>query len=261
MFSIQKIGLGRYDVLAENGMRAGSILGIDGAWSAEIGDEVVGDFSTRETAAMAVLNSKGIRGIFDQMRAIIESEPELLTENRHKFYVQDQALIAGYKCATDILWIVHQTGTCAIPLDLPISKKEAAKAMFQHHPEQSGNPWKLYLIDCGDLQVKEIAEQVAHARLQNSPKYQFLGRKIVYGRKTIATVRITQPAGYIAADRKCAVQIECDHDPSPQMTAMLSRLAFAAPAEIPGKDVFNQPVRIEVVHKNKVAYLWEMKLP
>lgn len=260
MYSIQNKGLGRYDVLAENGMRAGSILGINGAWSAEIGNEVVGDFSTRDSAAMAVLSSKGIKGIFDQMCAIIESEPDLLIENRHKFYVQDQALIASYKCATDILWIVHQSGTCTIPLDLPISRKDAAKAMYQHNPTTSGKPWKLFLIDCVRLQVEEITEQAAQARLTNSPKYQFAGKKIVSGRLTIATVRMTQPAGYVAADRKCNVKVECDVDPSPQMTAMLSRLAFAAPAEIPGKDVFNQPVRIEVVHKNKVAYLWEHKV-
>jgi hypothetical protein len=103
MYQLQQFASGRFDVLAENGMRAGSILGGAGSWCAEIGNRGVGYYETQDLAARAILQDQGITGIFDQMKAIIESGKLLQKAYSDDFSVNDQSYVKEWACATNLL--------------------------------------------------------------------------------------------------------------------------------------------------------------
>ncbi|NEX60220.1 hypothetical protein [Noviherbaspirillum galbum] len=89
-YKLEKFATGRFDVPAENGSRMGAITGggtgEHAAWCAEIGNKVVGYFPTRPRAATAIMEARGVKGLFAQMQAIVEAPDGILKNYLDDFF-------------------------------------------------------------------------------------------------------------------------------------------------------------------------------
>lgn len=224
-YTLEQFAQGRFDVFAENGTRAGSIIGGANNWTAEIGNKVVGRFKNKVKAAHAILKDRGIQGIYQQMRAIIESPNGLLQSYKDDFYVCDRQYIAAWHCATSLIWVVRKSGTHLFSLDLPLTKTEGEAILDAMHPNRTGSPWELYLVDVLDLKVKPITETVARKLIAQTPKYAIKDGAITSTGAEIAKFNISLSLG---SDRQCDVTIDCLHEPSQRMIAVLQRMARIA---------------------------------
>lgn len=251
MFELEKFAEGRYDVLAENGTRAGSILGGASNWTAEVGNRVVGRFPTQSDAAEAIMKDRGIKGIFDQMAAFIESGNLLHESHGDQFYKFDRNFVDHWKCATSFLWIVRRTGTNIIALDLPSTQREAT-AFTDAYRDDEGN-YKVYLVDANALTVKAIDTPAAINLANQPPKFKVKDGCIASYGTTIASVTLTGAIGRQQFDRRCHVKIDCVDEPSKRILAVLQQLAFTAILES-GK--FSAPESIEIFYGKLRLYEW-----
>jgi len=256
MFSLQKMPNGQFSVLAENGAAVGSLTGSKGEWIAIARNEAIGAFESQEAAASAILGKLEITSIFDQMRIVIEDSSTLLMENRHQFFMHTQAQVQQYRCATDLIWIPHEKGSTVVPLDLPSSQEEMNAALAS----TEGRARELYVVDAASLTMYPTDLASIQRRLSRTPLYKLNGKQVWKGQKRLGSVRITQPHGYKASDRKCQVEISCEVEPSPQEAAALSKIGFIAPQIIPGRDVFSQPIRVEVLYKSQKPFSWKLSM-
>lgn len=256
MFQLQQFAAGRFDVCTENGMRAGSILGGDGHWCAEIGNRVIGYFPTQEQAAKAILVDRGIVGLYEQMARINESSGRLKQNFFDDFVVHDKRAIEEWGGATSMLWIVREHSTHLVALDLPLTKREGTATLRAMHPDLTGRPWDLYLVDADTLKVKSITEAQADELVQRPPKYAVGEDAIMsYGRK-IAAVRRSFSFRNMAAGNRCNVLIECESEPSKQRLAILKRLAFYAASPDGSGGSFGAAAGICIRFETTTLYSW-----
>lgn len=257
MFTLEKFGEGRFDVLAENGMRAGSIVGGSDIWCAEVGNKVIGYLPNRTKAAEAIMKDRGIQGIYQQMQAIIESPKGLLQSYKDDFYLDDRKFIESWHCATSLIWVVRKSGTHIIALDMPFTKKEGEAILGAMHPDRTGSPWELYLVDVIDLKVKPVTETVARSLITRTPKFGIKNGFITSHGSDIAKIDMSLAQGYQQFDRRCNVTINCKNEPSIRTLAVLQRMAFIAVSLENNGDLFSAPATIAVFFEKKQLFKWE----
>lgn len=228
MYQLEQFATGRFDVRAENGARAGSILGGAGNWCAEVGNRVVGYYPTVDAAAKAILADRGIVGIYEQMTRIIQSTNRLQQAYFDDFSVHDLSFIGQWGGATSVLWVVRPLGTHLVALDMPMSSREGLAVLRAVHPDLTGTPWDLYIVDCETLQVKAISEAQAGELVLRPPKYGVTDESFTAYGKSIATVRRSHAYGEAGVARKSHLTIDCTEEPSKQRLVVLKRLAFFA---------------------------------
>lgn len=256
MFQLEQFANGRFDVLTENGMRAGSILGAAGNWCAEVGNRVVGYFKTQEDAARSILDQRGIKGIFDQMTAIIEAGKLLDEAYADDFYVSDRKFVKEWACATNLLWIVRPFGTHIVQLDLPTSKREGSAVLDGVHPEITGRPWQIYLVDAAALKVTPISEAQARHMVAQTPRYGYRNGSITFMDKPVAAVKLSLKPGHASFDRRCLVTATCIEEPGRQRLQAISRLAFHAATPSANEGAFCAPAEIAIFYGRKRLYHW-----
>lgn len=256
MYQLEKFATGRFDVRAENGMRVGSIIGGGEKWCAEIGNRVLGYHSSTDEAARAILADQGIVGIYEQMAEIIHSKKMLHDSYFDDFKLHDRRCIEEYGCATNHLWVIRPTGTHLVQLDLPFSQREGEAVLNAVHPDLTGQPWDLYLIDAIKLKVLPISEAQARQLVAQSPKYRVEGTKITFHRTPIATISLTPLHSLASVGRRCQVRIDCETEPSTQQLALLKRLAFFAGTPIGNGNEYGAAATIEIRFDGKLLYHW-----
>lgn len=259
MYQLEETGSGRYDVRAENGIRAGSIIGGERKWCAEIGNRVVGYYPTTGEAAEAILKDRGIVGVYQQMAEIIKSTKLLQRAHFADFATSDRRIIEEYGCATNHLWVVHPTGTHLVQLGLPLSQREGEAVLNAFHPDFTGKPWNLYLIDAITLKVLPLVEAQARQWVAQRPQYLIEGTNLTAHGTPIATISRTPFQGLGAVGRRCHIRIDCAVDPSTQRLAVIKRLAFYAGIPCGSDNAFGTAATVEVRFGGKKLYSWEAK--
>lgn len=221
-YQLEKFADGRFNVLAENGMRAGEIIGGNDHYCAEAGRQTIGWFPNKKLAASAVLEHKGITGLVQQMSSILSNCSIATGAHRRDLLAFDRAYINDWKCATNSLWIIHRAGTSLIHLDLPLSARQALSVIDAFTPGAQQSEWGLYLVDVNSLKVLRLSEAEARKIASERPRYQFDGSKILSYGQAVADLHFKD--GSDVLKNKCTVHIRASGEPDKQRVTMLSEL-------------------------------------
>lgn len=219
---LEQFADGRYDVLAENVMRAGAIIGAKDHYCAEAGRKSIGRYPSKKQAANAVLEHAGITGLVQQMSAILAQKNNTTIAHRNDFTMFDTGDIEEWKCATNLLWVIHRAGTSLVHLDLPLSERQALAVLdaFTPGPQQSG--WALYLVNVDNLKVTPLTEGGARNLVRATPRYKFDGTKIVSYGRVIADVEVKKESS--ESKNKCVIQVRSTEEPDKQRIKVLAEL-------------------------------------
>lgn len=256
MYHLEIIASGRYDVRTENGLRVGALIGATGNWCAEVGNRVVGYFDTQDDAAKAILKDRGIKGIFEQMTEIIQSERTFKEDRFQDFDRHDRNYISQWACATNLIWIVRPYATHMVALDLATSQREGTAVLNAVNPDITGLPWKLYLINADKLKVEPITEEKARTLVAEPPKYGISGGAITSFGNPIAHVSFSQAHGYQSFDRRCHIKVNCITEPSKRELQAIIRMAYIASSS--GYANEGTPVSLSVFFGNARLYSWSL---
>lgn len=252
-YMLEKFAEGRFDVLAENGMRAGSIIGGHDQFAAEIGNRTIGRFTNKGKAAEAILEHAGITGIFDQMSMIAKTSPVVAEVHRRDLMTFDRSEIEAWKCATSSLWAIHRAGTSLIHLDLPQSRRHALAVLDAFTPGSNDSGWSLYLIDVNDLKVKPITESSARRLVSESPLFQLDGNEVRFAGVVVATLDMSEAVP--ASAGKCKVTIHCATPPADRRLTVLREIARQYYG-INARDKYTGIESIHLRHGRAVRCLW-----
>jgi hypothetical protein len=258
-FKLEQFASGRFDVLAENGSRMGSIIGggtgSHTSWGAEIGSRVVGYFSTKPKAATAILEARGVKGLYEQMKDIVEGPDSILESYKDDFYKVDKEVMEGWKCATGMLWVVRKNGTNLVQLDSPFTEREGMAILEALHPSLTGQQWQLHHVDVTDLKVKSITETAARDLVRRKPIYDVQNTYITWWGKTIAEIRTTQVQSRHYG-LTCALEIHCESEPDEKTLAILPRCGFHY-LQQQQRSMFATAASVSVYFGKKRLYHWD----
>jgi hypothetical protein len=228
-FKLEQFASGRFAVLAENGSRMGSIIGggtgSHASWGAEIGSKVLGYFATKPKAATAILEARGVKGLYAQMKAIVEGPDSILESYKDDFYKVDKEVMEGWKCATGMLWVVRKNGTNLVQLDSPFTEREGLAILDALNPTLTGQGWQLWHVDITDLKVKSITEAAARDLVRRKPIYDVQDTFITCWGKTIAEIKTKQVQSR-RYELTSALEIHCEREPDEKTLAILPRCGF-----------------------------------
>ncbi len=266
-YTLEKFAEGRYDVRLDNGSRAGSIIGGKSTWQAEIGQRVLdSQYKSRKLAAEAILADAKIVPIWEQMRRIVERPDALLVAYKNDFYVHDKNALLAWKSAADLIWIVRESGTDLIPLDMPKSKRDVTDMIDCR--VRSGGPYEVYHIDQGATKVRRITNEKALELARRGPSWEVHAAKDSMGNVRNGSMSRN---GTIVADfsaksvavfgRGYAGEIEvlCRSEPSEKTLAILNHLAFSSETSRQGT-LFAKVKSLVIRHNGKIVDSWEPAL-
>ena len=256
LYRFEQFATGRFDVIAINGMRAGSIIGGKQCWQAEIGQKVIGtQYKSKVAAANAVMVANGYRGFFEQMQEILEANPDMLQHYKDDFYKIDREILEAWQCATDMLWFVRKSGTDLIELDCGFSESSGAAVLQGFDPAITGAPLHIFHLDSKSMKVKPVTAVQARRMLAETPTYDVKNDFITRYGKSIAKVEFANvPIGHLK--QGVAVTVRCEEEPSPRTLLLIRRLA--AHAQVKREhSLFAKHHSLEVLFGKKRLFLWE----
>ncbi len=241
-YTLVKFADGRFDVVLDNGMRAGTLMGGRTCWLAERGTKSIGYYPTKKRAAEAILQDAKVVPIFEQMRQIIDRPQPLLTSHRSDFDPIDRDLLIAFRSAVDFIWVVHSSGTHLQPLDVPSSKKGVIGIIEARRT--AGTPFEVYHIDQTATKVRRLEIDQAVALANRPPAWRVEGTSVMHYGKIVADVEsklIPTPGSW--PGNKGAIVFACRTEPSRKTCAVLLHLGgdmeihrvrslFACPASI-----------------------------
>ena len=219
-FHLEEFASGRYDVLAENGRRAGSIIGGNARYAAEIGSRTLGWYSSKKQAATVVLEHAGITGLFQQMHAILARTAGADATHHAHLLDFDRLSMHDWQCATDSLWAIHRSGTSLIHLDLPLSNRQTTSVLDAFTSRSANQVWQLYHIDVNALLVKPLTEAAARMRISQPALYQLAGNCVCHAAQEIAEINVIP-----RANGACAIRLSCNNEPSSKRMVILKEIA------------------------------------
>jgi len=241
-YTFQKFAEGRFDVVLDNGLRAGTVTGGGGCWLAERRGTAVGYHPSKKKAAEAILEAGEIVPLFEQMRRIIDRPRPLLRNYWSDFEQTDRDLLIAFRSAVDFIWVVHPNGTHLQPLDVPSSKSRVGDIIAAR--QCAGTPFEVYHIDQASTKVRCIGVDQALALAGRQPAWRVQETSVLHYGSIVADVQAkVLPTADTWPGNKGAFVFHCRREPSPRTCAVLLHLGgdmeihrahslFACPASI-----------------------------
>lgn len=207
--SLVREGDGRYAVQLGEFERAGLVLGGNGKWSAEApGGHVLGYFPSRAQAVETVV-ADATEPSWRAMQSTAQAAG--LPKHYRTDLDIDRAQVRQWGGCSDFLWMLRESGTNLLPLDVQWLREGFAYRLDLYEREKM--PFELYLVCARSAPgvVKRISLKQARAMLAKPARFALDSRRRAVvmqpGNVEVATMDVTGNARSAAPDAVVTVQL------------------------------------------------------